>query len=958
MTFSLPIRSLAALVLISLCLPSGTLAQESSQEYYEHAQQLMFSREYRSALIQLKNALQKDPEHVPSLLLLGDLQLQLKRPAAAEASLLKARVLGADRTLINLKLAKAYLDQAEYREVINNVSSRGLAINDQAELLGYQARAYLGLNKPARAAQKIGEALSLTDNGLQPAIAQITLARRSGDLKGALREAVSLTDRHSRSAEAWNQRASVEHTSGYLEKAIDNYDQALAIEPDHLEARAAKVGILTDLSRFESAMIDLKYLEQRFPYDPKAAYFRALGYNHFAENPPSVDLLKQLEIDEAENPDWLAKADLELQKCTTVISKLPEKRVAADRQLTMVAALAHFSLEEYESTRQYLEQYLKQGSTNLGANRLFIKTLIKLDEPKKAIQKIAPVLDAHPKDAALQQLLVDAYTKAELYDRATRLLERMRKEAPEDRNIELQLALSHLRSGSRDRGLTSLMGIFKRDPENAKVGYLLAASLLKANRNAESLKITEQLLNQQPDFASYLNLRGIALRNLGKLDKAAANFEQVLKSDPESVEAGINLAKIERDRGHIDQSRQRLAALAAANPDNPLIPLAQARLEHQQDNLDQALKLSEHARQLDDRQLEVMVLLVQLYLEKEDFKNAELIAIEAANSHRTDYEAQVLLPTVMTAAGRTRQAISQYKRMVKEAGFKTETLYPLAQRLRAVEAYTTARHALFKAIEGTPNHLPSLVAYIEIEIQLREYPNALKRSIQLTEEYPKHPAGYQLAGEALMLLLRPDEAERYFSLGLAREFQPSLAVGKYQALMAQGKTANATKHIESQWRRHPESTVIGAAYSEALIQNTRWKEARETLGLLLERSPKDPDLLNNMAYVASQLNQEDALQYARAALSAAPNNPFVNDTLGWILVKQGQATEGLRYLREAAARLSGHPEIHYHLAQALNDLQRYDEALSQVEVALNHANGFQNRQAAEKLHRRLKLLKR
>jgi putative PEP-CTERM system TPR-repeat lipoprotein len=956
MTFSLPLKALWGLILITLLIPPSPLAQESSQQYYEHAQQLMFSQKYREALIQLQNALKKDPDHVPSLLLLGDLQLQLKWPADAEASLLKARALGADRTLINLKLAQAYLEQAEYQEVINNVSSRGLALEDQAELLGYQAQAYLGLNKPARAAQKIGEALTLTSRGLQPAIAQITLSIKTGDLQSAQQQSIALTDTHPGRAEAWNQRASVADTLGQPERALEAYGRALALQPDYLVARVARVGILVDLKRFQGAIKDLNYLQQRFPDDPKAAYFRALSYRYFAGTPPSAELLNQLDIKSTEKPDWPAKAELELQKSTTLISKLPEKRVAVDLQLTMVAARAHFSQSEYERSRRYLEQYLKQDSTHLGANQLLAKNLIKLDEPRKAIQKIALVLDAHPKDIDLQLLLADAYTKAEYHDRATRLLERMLKEAPDNRKIEFQLALSHLRSGSTERGLGSLTSIFERAPDDENVGYILATSLLKANKSIESLKVIEKLLEQQPHSPSYLNLKGLALINLGKLQEAATNFEEILQAHPDSVEASINLARTEQDRGQIEQSRQRLAQLAASNPDEPRIPLAQAKLEHQQANLDQALKLSEHARQLNGQQLEVMVLLVQLYLEKKDFRSAELVAIEAAKFHRSDYDAQILLPTVLSAEGRTRQAISLYKRMVKEAGFKTERLFNLAQQLREVESYTTARHALFKAIEGNPKHLPSRKAYIEIEIQLREYPNALKRSMQLTEDYPAYSTGYQLAGETLMLMKRPAEAEQYFTQGLKRGFQPGLAVGKYQALMAQGKTARATRHIESQWRRHPESMVIGATYSEALIQNARWKEARGTLDMLLKTTPDDPDLLNNMAYVASQLNQEDALQYARAALSAAPNNPFVNDTLGWILVKQGQATEGLRYLREAAARLSGHPEIHYHLAQALNDLQRYDEALSQIEVALNHSNGFQNRQAAEKLHQQLKSL--
>jgi len=122
--------------------------------------------------------------------------------------------------------------------------------------------------------------------------------------------------------------------------------------------------------------------------------------------------------------------------------------------------------------------------------------------------------------------------------------------------------------------------------------------------------------------------------------------------------------------------------------------------------------------------------------------------------------------------------------------------------------------------------------------------------------------------------------------------------------------------------------------SEFLIDTGRWAEASEVLKNLNKMQPDNPLILNNLAYVLGEMGDEQALILAQQAHQLSPETPAINDTLGWILVKNQKVEQSLSYLREAVTRQSQDPTFRYHLAIALNKLGRHREAYREINVAL------------------------
>ena len=131
-------------------------------------------------------------------------------------------------------------------------------------------------------------------------------------------------------------------------------------------------------------------------------------------------------------------------------------------------------------------------------------------------------------------------------------------------------------------------------------------------------------------------------------------------------------------------------------------------------------------------------------------------------------------------------------------------------------------------------------------------------------------------------------------------------------------------------------------------QATYYAPVRIYRGLLAEH-PKDPLLLNNLAWALGQLKDPTAVEYAETANSLAPDNPAILDTLGWILVENGKDARGVELLTKASNLAPGAHAVRLHLAQALLKSGQKDAGRKQLEVLAGMSEESAIKQEAKKL---------
>jgi tetratricopeptide (TPR) repeat protein len=154
-----------------------------------------------------------------------------------------------------------------------------------------------------------------------------------------------------------------------------------------------------------------------------------------------------------------------------------------------------------------------------------------------------------------------------------------------------------------------------------------------------------------------------------------------------------------------------------------------------------------------------------------------------------------------------------------------------------------------------------------------------------------------------------------------------------------------------QWtERHPGPGVAGQALAEAYYLLGDHGRAIALFEAALAEAPENALLLNNLAVIYNDLGDPRALEYAQRAHELLPNAAETGDTLGWVLVNQGDYAQGLKYLRDAQTRAAADPSIRYHVAVALKGLGRTAEAMNELTKLLQGSDeSFRRRDEAARL---------
>jgi len=544
--------------------------------------------------------------------------------------------------------------------------------------------------------------------------------------------------------------------------------------------------------------------------------------------------------------------------------------------------------------------------------------------------------------------------KDERYDQASLLLEEaMGAQAKDDASMRARKAVNDFFLGRQGRAIEQLGAIFSTSPDLDGAGSSLVVMLMQSRDYARAAQIVDEVVAKQPDNISHLNLQGAAHFANDDLARARAAFAKALSIDPLFLPARLNLAKIDLREGKLEDARSRLEKVLEERPTQVPAMLELARTFEAMGQTDEAVRWAEKALTTDPDAADVAVYLSDLLLSRKEQQRA-LVVIEDMEMRQPENLAVLeALSRAYLAAGQPSTAQVVLQRATGEAGYDAQRLMRVSALQREAGDLDGAVWALQKAVEGEPDFIPARIRLGELLTELGRYDKAELAARELARDYPDKPYGLHLMGLIQQRQGRNEEALTSYRRALALEDSPILAVRVHGAMVAVEGQEVATRFLEDWMPKHPDDDIVRQALAEVYASAGRWRDAAALYETLLAAAPESPVLLNNLALAYSRLGDPRALEYARKAYALSPNVSEIGDTLGWILVRSGEHTEGLKHLRDAQSRAAGDPGIGYHIAVALSELGRLDEAMRELESVLRLRADFPERADAQALLARL-----
>ena len=927
-----PVLRLSLAICLCGALAPASAVDGKASRFYEDALGRYEKQDMSGAIIQLKNALQIDKNMLPVQVLLGKALLANGEVAAAEVALKEALRLGVNRAEIVVPLAEAYLAQGKHQQLLEQplFAVAGLAIPTQVALSVLRSSALSDLGDARSALRALDEARALDPRSAEPWVAEVPLRIRTRQYSEAAEAVVRASALAPQDTEVLYQRGALAHVQGELKAALLAYDEVLAKEPRHAEARIARAGIYVDQQAFANAARDLAEMQKLLPKEPRAAYLRALL---------------------AERDGKTAQAQAALRQVTDLIDGAPPGVVQFRPQLLLLNGLAHYALKEKEKAKPYLEALQRvQGSTT--ASKLLAQIFLQEGNLDRAVAVLETYLKANPADGQAMTLLASALMAQGRNARAVSMMQQALR-AGDSAEFRTVLGMGLLRSGRTGNATAEFEAAYRNDPAQTQAGVALAGLHLRNQQPAKAAAIAQHLVKRQPENAGFQDLLGMALAQSGQIPLAKAAFERAVALDSAWVAPKLHLARVEIAQKQFDAAAARLDALFKADEKNVDVLIELSVLAAQRGTADESLRWLERASTQAGRQeLRPGLALVDLHLRQGRASQAMDAARNLNAKAPNDVQVLLAYGRAQLATGDVPGARTTLTSATRNAGESAALHVQIAALQMAADNPDGVAYGLERALGIDPDSLPAQAMMVDLDLRRTDLAKAEQRVRQIVQQHPKLAIGYTLQGDVARA--RGQQAAAADAYRRAHQAQPStdtvLRLFGQQWAQDGGKTSS--RLLEDWLRQRPQDLQVRRSLADGYASTGQYAAARTSYEILLKATPNDAAALNNLANVLLRLKDPGAVAMAERAVARAPTNASALDTLGWALFQSGDTAardRALQLLRDARLREPGNADIRYHLAAVLAQAGRAAEAREEISTALKSGLSAELRGEAERL---------
>lgn len=919
-----------AVLPILLCLAAalggcGPTQPKTTAEYLSDAQALRGKGDLKGAVIELRNALQRNPDDGLARALLGRVEAETGDGATAEKDLRRAMELQIPKGALLKSLAEALRLQDRHQAVLTEiVPGDAMPPAERARLLAWRGDAWLALAKPDKAEAEYREALA-TDP--QAPLAKLGLARlalldnQPGEAQRWVGEALATDPKE---PSLWHFQAGLWERRGEFAKAEADYTQAMGLRRLNQGDRIGRALARVAQGKYPEARQDIEALKREAPnshYTHYADGALALRLGRLAEAQAALERSERINDRYPLTLYQLGLAHLMQNHSAQAEQCLGRFLQAVPHSLagTELMALAKFQKRDFEGVRNLLAPLLNARPEEVPALKLMGQTEIALSHVPQGIQHLQRAAALDPKSAETRQSLALGLLSQGEREQGLAELEAAAALDQQSAQPDVWIALVHLRAGEHDQALAAIDKIRAKSPDSELADHLLGRLGLAQHDTATAKEAFGRALKKKPgDPAISHQLAQLALQE-GRPAEARQWYDGALQANPRSLPLQMELGRLDALEGQFKTMAERMDTAIKDNPDALRPRLIRAEYALRVGQPDRALALLEQAPSQYARHPELLGLLVQARLDNGQasraLESARLLAEAAPRSAMAHY-------LLAVAQGDNGGAGEMHK-------------------------------SLERALALDPSFGPARRAEVKLLAMEKKYPEAEARLNKLARERPDDAEVLSLKGWYAGVRGQSREAVEAYRRLLEKAPGTRVATRLAQAQWRAGDQAGAVASLEKWLDNHPSDGLSRYVLAGLYREVGRRESARQQLEKLLESSPNNVPAMNDLAWLLRDSDPARALELAERAAEAAPQLPMVLDTLAAILTDRGQELRAAELLKRAVALDPGNPSIAYRLAVALDKAGRTGDSLKTVKTLLADDRPFPERKDAQALLNRM-----
>lgn len=908
-------------VLLGICCVlalAGCDRFASADTRVKRAEAAIAEGDQRTAVVELMNALRKEPGLAHARLLFAESVLWLgdANGAQRELDLIKGDIDAARRAELEVRIALASGRVPQALEKLNDPATPIPA--DRREL--YLGTAHMQAQDFAQAEKHFTAAYAANAGMILARTGALEARAARGERAQVLEELQGLTRGHPDSAAVWASYGIQLAANGDAHNAEAALSRAVELSPRQLEVSRQAMLL--------SALVEMQLLQGELP----AARESAANLERVVPRSP-VSRYVAARISMADN-DY-AKAVTDLREVTGSSPNLVQAR--------LLLALALVAQGNLGQASQELHQLLEIAPQHPGARQLLAQVRMRLDDPDGALRMLVPVLESGG-DAQVNAL-IDAARSQLGAAQSVRLLEEMLAKDPDNEGARAQLASAYLQGKQPEKAAKLLREGGGNDVSRAA---LLLKAISESEGDSAARAKVDSLVAANPANPYIATLAASYYTQAGDLAAGRAVLNRALERGAPPASVLLPRAQLEWTSGARAEASATLAKLLALDPDNLLAHTAAGEIALAQGDAKNARLHFDAVLRQRPESLDARVRLAQLALSQGDTAQADKLAAAAIKLAPRSAELRNALGLLYLNSGRADQALAQFRAATEVQADNPASWLNMARTQRVLGQAGAARESATKALSIRADWLPAVAVLAVMDLEAHNPDAAFARVAAAKKAMPPNTAVLVLEGDIFAAGQRDADASTAYQAAYAREPNGQVAVKDYRVRVA-GKLPKADQLLERWSAANPGDLNARVLLADAAIRNGERARAAEQYRKVLDAQPDNVVVLNNLAWLYFEGGDKRGLDLAREAVRLAPKLAAANDTLGWLLLNDGKAAEALPYFETALTQASADPDIRYHHAVALTRTGAVSEGQRRLEALLRESGQFEGRVEAEKL---------